>query len=174
MVHTGSGLVLLHQLEELVAPKNSRRELSSSAHGAREKGIKQLARPSVLLADDHPATLEIIAQILAQKFEILEKVKNGQEALDAALELQPDLVVLDISMPKISGIDVAKKLRKNNPDIKVVFVTVHCNPDFLSQALDAGGFGYVIKSTMGSELVRALNDALLGRRFISPMLFENT
>ena len=133
-----------------------------------------MARRSVLVVDDHSATLDVIARILATKFDVIGKVEGGAAALDAAEDLKPDLVVLDISMPMISGIEVARILRKKNPSAKIVFVTVHNDPDFLSEALDAGGLGYVLKPRMASDLVRALNEAVLGRRFISPTLFESS
>lgn len=132
-----------------------------------------MARPKVLVADDHSATLETISRILAAKFNVVGKVKDGLEALAAAENIRPDVFVLDISMPRLSGIDVAKKLKEKDPKAKIVFVTVHADADFLGQALDAGGLGYVIKPRLASDLVRAVSDALLGRRFISPTLFES-
>ncbi|MCH8202800.1 MAG: response regulator transcription factor [Proteobacteria bacterium] len=132
-----------------------------------------MTRRSVLVVEDHPATLEVIARILATKFDVIGKVGGGAAALDVAEDLKPDLVVLDISLPMISGIEIARILRKKNPSAKIVFVTVHNDPDFLSEALDAGGLGYVLKPRMASDLVRALNEASLGRRFISSVLLEN-
>lgn len=147
--------------------------LRSCPHDTRQERIKKLTRRSVLVVDDHPATLEVIARILATKFDVIGKVGSGAAALDAAEDLKPELVVLDISMPMISGIEIARILRKKNPNTKIVFVTVHSDPDFLSEALDAGGLGYVIKPRLATDLVRALNEAVLGRRFISPTLFES-
>ena len=132
-----------------------------------------MARLSVLLADDHTATLEIIDRILATKFDVVGKVQDGQAALDAAEKLHPDIIVLDISMPVINGIEVAKRLKAKDPSAKIVFITVHNDPDVMSEALDAGGQGYVIKPKLASDLVRALNEVALGRRFISSVLFEN-
>ncbi len=132
-----------------------------------------MARLSVLLVDDHTATLEIVARILATKFDVVGKVQNGQAALDAAEKLHPDIVISDISMPVINGLEVAKRLLTNDPRAKIVFITVHNDPDMLREALDAGCLGYVIKPKLASDLVRALNEASLGRRFISSVSFEN-
>ncbi len=133
-----------------------------------------MARPSVLLVDDHTATLEIVDRILATKFDVVGKVQDGQAALDAAEKLHPDIVILDISMPVINGIEVAKRLKANDPSAKIVFITVHNDTDVMNEALDAGGLGYVIKLKLASDLVCALNEAALGRRFISSVLFEKS
>lgn len=132
-----------------------------------------MARLSVLLVDDHTATLGIVARILATKFNVVGKVQDGQAALDAAEKLNPDIIISDISMPVINGIEVAKRLLTNDPSAKIVFITVHNDPDMLREALDAGCLGYVIKPKLASDLVRALNEASLGRRFISSVLLEN-
>ena len=131
-----------------------------------------MAHPRVLLADNHLATLETIASILSPNFDIVGKVGNGQAVIEVVDELHPDIIVLDISMPIISGIDVARTLKELDSSVRIVFVTVHDDPDFLNEALEAGGLGYVIKTRLASDLLRATKEALLGRRFISPSLFE--
>jgi DNA-binding NarL/FixJ family response regulator len=121
----------------------------------------------VLLADDLPPLLHAIAKLLEGSFEVVGMVSDGQAALDATLALQPDLVILDISMPSMSGIEVARELRRRRNSAKIVFLTVHEDSDILATCLAAGGVGYVVKVLMETDLIPAMNDALAGREFIS-------
>ena len=99
-------------------------------------------------------------------FEVVETFTNGQAVVDQAARLQPDVAVLDITMPGLNGIEVARQLVKL--DVKVVFLTVHDDPDYLRSALSTGAIGYVVKDRLATDLVPALRDALAGRQFISP------
>jgi DNA-binding NarL/FixJ family response regulator len=121
----------------------------------------------VLLADDLPPVLNAVANLVGKSFEIVGMVSNGRSALDATLELQPDLVVLDISMPELSGIEVARELRRHACQVKIVFLTVHEDADILSTCLEAGGLGYVVKVLMETDLIPAMNAALCGQEFVS-------
>ena len=94
-------------------------------------------------------------------------VSDGQSALNATLKLQPDLVVLDISMPGMSGIEVARELRRRDNNAKIVFLTVHEDSDILATCLASGGLGYVVKVLMETDLIPAMNDALEDRPFVS-------
>jgi DNA-binding NarL/FixJ family response regulator len=94
-------------------------------------------------------------------------VSDGQAALDATLALQPDLVILDISMPRMSGIEVARELKRRSNSAKIVFLTVHEDSDILATCFAAGGLGYVVKVLMETDLIPAMNEALAGREFIS-------
>src|SRR5579863_4249387 len=121
----------------------------------------------VVLADDLAQVLSAVAALLKEKFEIVAMVTDGQAALDATLALAPDLVVLDISMPGMSGIEVARELKKRGNKAKIVFLTVHEDTDILATCLAAGGLGYVVKVLMETDLIPAMNEALAGREFIS-------
>jgi DNA-binding NarL/FixJ family response regulator len=121
----------------------------------------------VLLADDLAPVLNAVAAMLREDFEIVGMVSDGQAALDATLALEPDLVVLDISMPGMSGIAVARELKKHGSNTKIVFLTVHEDSDILATCLAVGGLGYVVKVLMETDLIPAINDALLGRPFVS-------
>jgi DNA-binding NarL/FixJ family response regulator len=121
----------------------------------------------VLLADDLPSVLHAVAKLLEGSFEIAGMVSDGQAALDATLALDPDLVVLDISMPNMSGIEVARELKRRGNSAKIVFLTVHEDTDILATCLAAGGLGYVVKVLMETDLIPAMNEALAGREFIS-------
>jgi DNA-binding NarL/FixJ family response regulator len=121
----------------------------------------------VVLADDLPPVLHAICTLLEGTFEIVGMVSDGKNALNTTLALKPDLVVLDISMPGLSGIEVARELRKQGNKTKIVFLTVHEDTDILATCLAAGGLGYVVKVLMETDLIPAMNDALAGREFVS-------
>jgi DNA-binding NarL/FixJ family response regulator len=121
----------------------------------------------VLLADDLLPVLNAVAQLVEKSFEIVGMVSDGPAALRATLALQPDLVVLDISMPGMSGIEVARELRRAHNKAKVVFLTVHEDADILATCQEAGGLGYVVKVLMETDLIPAMMDALHDREFVS-------
>ena len=125
-------------------------------------------RARILLADDHVELLSMAERMVETDpaFEVVETFTNGQAVVDQAARLQPDVAVLDITMPGLNGIEVARQLVKL--DVKVVFLTVHDDPDYLRSALSTGAIGYVVKDRLATDLVPALRDALAGRQFISP------
>jgi DNA-binding NarL/FixJ family response regulator len=121
----------------------------------------------VVLADDLAQVLSAVAALLKEKFEIVAMVTDGQAALDATLALAPDLVVLDISMPGMSGIEVARELKKRGNKAKIVFLTVHQDSDILTTCFAAGGLGYVVKVLMETDLIPAMYEALADCPFVS-------
>jgi len=121
----------------------------------------------VLLADDLTPVLSAVTKLLQGSFEIVGMVSDGQAALDGVLALKPDLVVLDISMPAMSGIEVAHELKKRGNKAKIVFLTVHEDADILKTCQAAGGLGYVVKVLMDTDLVLAMNQALADHIFTS-------
>ncbi len=126
--------------------------------------------PRVLLADDHPEILNKVTSLLASTCEIAGKVGDGQALLEAVDRLKPDLIVIDISMPVLNGIEAARQLKKSGSEVKIVFLTVHEDPDFVQAALASGACGYVVKPRLATDLVRAVEAAMADRRFISPSL----
>jgi DNA-binding NarL/FixJ family response regulator len=112
--------------------------------------------------------LDYIRDFLSSDFEVVAAVSDGQMALDAALTLRPDVVVLDISMPILSGIQAAKRLRQADPDAKIVFLTVDKDPDICRAALETGAVGYVLKPRLRIDLISAIKLATTGGRFVSP------
>ena len=124
----------------------------------------------VLLADDHPLTSEGVRTILEPHFEIVGLVTDGRALVEAALRLVPDLVILDITMPLLNGIDAAVQIKKSLPDAKLLFLTMHVNPAYLEASLTAGGMGYVLKSGAREELLKAIQSVLAGRIYVTPSL----
>lgn len=122
----------------------------------------------VLLADDHEAVLRAAAALLKSKFEVVGSASDGQSLVESALHLKPDVVVVDISMPGCTGIEAIKALKAAGLVTKVVFLTVHDDPDFARAALALGTAGYVVKRRMASDLIPAIQLALAGRSFVSP------
>jgi len=122
----------------------------------------------VLLADDHSSILERLISLLERDFDIVGTAVDGRDLVAAALRLQPAVIVLDISMPGLNGIEAARELKASGSSAKLVFLTVHENTEFVHACLAEGGLGYVAKSRMAVDLLPAVRDACCGRRFISP------
>jgi len=121
----------------------------------------------VLVADDFESVRCAVGELLRGSFEVVDMVSNGKAALDAVLALKPDLIVLDISMPGLSGLDVAKELKSRANRTKIVFLTVHEDSRIVAACLSAGASAYVVKELMASDLIPAMNEALAGRVFVS-------
>ena len=124
----------------------------------------------ILLADDHAIILEGLRRILEPHFEVVGEVSDGRALVDAAAKLQPSIIVADISMPLLNGIDAARQIRKFDQKVKIVFLTMHPDVTYASEALAAGGSGYVLKSSAGTEIVDAIREALAGKTFITPSI----
>ena len=124
----------------------------------------------ILVAEDHAAMREKVVGTLEGEYSVVGAVCDGQEMVDAESEIKPDAVVLDISMPTMNGIEAATLLKQRASRAKIIFLTVHEEPEFLEAALAAGALGYVIKSRLASDLRLAVREAMAGRRFVSPCL----
>ena len=129
-----------------------------------------MARARILLADDHKAMRERVVHLLEDEFEILDVFEDGLAIVEAAQRLKPDLCLLDISMPTLNGIEVANELKQDGSTTKIIFLTIHEDPDFVQAAMNTGASGYVVKSRIASDLLTAMRDVLAGRTFISPPL----
>ena len=129
--------------------------------------MDHLIKASVLLADDHPQFPEMEERLLEPEFRVVGKVGNGQALFEEAMRLKPDVIVTDISMPILNGIEAAERLKESGCDSRVVFLTVHSDSDFVRRCISTGAFGYVVKSRIGSELVPAIRGALAGNIFVS-------
>jgi len=122
---------------------------------------------AVLVADDHEAVRESVCRLLqaSEDIRVVAEARDGREALQLAQQLRPDVVVLDISMPEMNGMDTLGKLRKRCPESQVVLLTMYVHPDLIRRAFNGGAAGYVLKQNMVSELERAVRAARAGRRF---------
>jgi DNA-binding NarL/FixJ family response regulator len=129
-----------------------------------------LRRPRVLLADDHEVLRNLVADLLATEFEVVGAVRDGQAAVDAARRLNPDVVVLDISMPVLGGIEAARQLKGADSGPEIVFLTTHDEPTLLSAALATGALGFVLKLHLDAELPAAIKAAMKHREFVSPCI----
>ena len=130
-------------------------------------------KPKVVLADDHTIVTEGLKALLEPEFQIVAKVDNGRAAIKAVRNFNPDVIILDISMPLLNGIDTAREIRKFDPKIKIVFLTMHTELAYVQEAFDAGASGYVIKHSASIDLQLAIRRALLGRTYITPGVAEN-
>jgi|SRR6266850_4023930 len=132
-------------------------------------------RPAtVLLADDHAIVTEGLRHVLEPDFEVVGAVANGRELVAAALRLKPDVIVADVSMPLLNGIEAARHIRKTDRRVKIVFLTMHPDLVYASEAFQAGASAYVLKSSAGTEIVTAIGEALRGRTFVTPALDQQS
>ena len=129
-----------------------------------------MTKPRVLLADDHRIVAEGLKGLLEEEFELAGIVEDGRAMVKAARELRPDVIVADISMPHLNGIDALVQLKRDNPKVRVVFLTMHRDAAYARRALEAGAMGFVLKHSAPAELVLAVRAALQGRTFIAPDL----
>lgn len=124
-----------------------------------------MARARILVADDHEEIRNTIVRLLKRRFEVLAAVGDGPTFLEAVARLKPDLCVLDISMPNMSGIEVARRIKQDDSQIRIVFLTLYDDFDLRAAALATGAEGYVTKVRMGGDLLLAVREVLAGRRF---------
>jgi DNA-binding NarL/FixJ family response regulator len=129
-----------------------------------------MKKPRLLLADDHTILLEGLKALLATEFEVVATAGDGRAVLKAAETHHPDLILLDISMPGLNGIEATRRLKKSNPDAKLIILTMHADLSFVRAACDAGASGYVLKQSAATELVTALHEVGSGRRYISSLI----
>jgi DNA-binding NarL/FixJ family response regulator len=129
-----------------------------------------MRRPRLLLADDHTLLLEGIRLLLEPEFELVGSVEDGRALLSAAKNLKPDVILLDISMPILNGIDAAHRLRKLVPSAKVIFLTMHADADYVAEAFRAGAAGYLLKRAAASELLTAIREVMKGHHYVSPLV----
>jgi DNA-binding NarL/FixJ family response regulator len=132
-----------------------------------------MKRARVLLADDHKMVTEGLRSLLEPEFEVAGTVQDGRALVSAAKELHPDVVIADISMPLLNGIDAAVQIKKADPRVNIIFLTMHPDATYATRAMEAGASGYVLKHSAPAELVTAIREALKGRTYITPMIAKD-
>ncbi len=135
--------------------------------------LLKMKRWRVLLADDHDIVIEGLRRVLDHPdIEIVGAAHDGHALIRAAKEMQPDIVIADITMPLLNGIDAARQIREDNRTIKIIFLTMHPEVTFAIEALEAGGVGYVLKSSAGDELLTAIREATKERIYVTKSIAE--
>jgi DNA-binding NarL/FixJ family response regulator len=133
-----------------------------------------MKRSTVLIADDHAVVVEGLRRILDRpEFEVAGVAIDGQALLQAARQSQPDLIITDVAMPMLNGIDAVREIRRQNRKSKVIFLTMHPEIAYATAALAAGASGYVLKSAAGEELINAIHDVLDGRTYVSKSIAKS-
>ena len=127
-----------------------------------------MARPRLLLADDHQIFLEGLRRVLNCEFDIVGVVTDGLALVEAAAKLKPDVIVADVTMPELNGIEAARRILDNDPGSRIVFLTMHPEVGYAIEAFDAGALGYVVKTAAAELLVKAIREALKGNLFVGP------
>jgi DNA-binding NarL/FixJ family response regulator len=126
--------------------------------------------PRIIVADDHALVAEALCKLVAPCGEIVATVGDGRALLAIAPTLKPDLVVVDLAMPLLNGLDAGKELKKRLPNIKLIFLTMNEDPDLAMEAMKSGASAYVLKKSAGSELLDAIRAATMGRTYITPQI----
>jgi DNA-binding NarL/FixJ family response regulator len=129
-----------------------------------------VTKPRLLIADDHKIFAEGLKRLLNADFDIVGVVEDGRELVAAAEKLRPDVMVVDISMPMLNGIEAVRQIKKVHPEIKVVFLTMHPDVAYAASAFKAGASGYVLKHSAPDELVTAIREGLKGRTYVTPLI----
>lgn len=129
-----------------------------------------MKKPRVILADDHTFVLEGFKKLLEAHCELVASVEDGRALIEATVNLQPDLVILDISMPKLNGIEAAKKLKKQVPAVKLIFVTMHADMAYVDAAFRAGASGYLLKRSAATELIQSVQSVMNDRFYVTPLI----
>ena len=131
-----------------------------------------MSRPRVLLADDHTLLLGAFEKLLSDECDVVGQVSDGRALVAAAEELKPDIVVLDISMPLLNGLEAGRQIKRTMPATKLVFVTMNEDTDLAADAFRAGASGYLLKQSATSELMAAIRQVMEGRSYVTPLITE--
>jgi DNA-binding NarL/FixJ family response regulator len=129
--------------------------------------------PSVLLVDDHKVVAEGLVKLLSEEYEIVDTITDGRLVLEAVSRLRPDVIVLDLSMPNVSGLEVIRQLKERRLQFKAIVLTMHADPSVAVEALKAGASGFVLKESSGDELLAALDVVLGGGTYLASVLTKD-
>lgn len=129
-----------------------------------------MKKPRVLMADDHSILLAGVRKLLEERYDVVGMVEDGRALLEAAERFKPDLILVDISMPLLNGLDAVRQLKNSQPDVKLLFLTMHASPQYATEAFKAGGSGYLLKQSAVSELPQAIEAVLQGKYYLTPSI----
>jgi DNA-binding NarL/FixJ family response regulator len=132
-----------------------------------------MRRPKIILADDHTLVVEALQALLQNEFDVVGTVSDGRALLKVAGQLNPDLVVVDIGMPLLNGLDAGEQLKQNYPHIKVIYLTQNRDPFCAAEAFRRNASGYLLKNAASTELTKAIREAMNGRRYVSPSIAKD-
>lgn len=132
-----------------------------------------MSKPRILLADDHALVLEGYHRLLEGAYDLVGTVTDGRALVEAAKRLHPDVVILDVSMPELNGVDAAAQIRKLDPKTKIIVVTMHADRDYVRSAFEAGASAYVLKRSAVDELEQAIRAVLSGHSYITPLITKD-
>lgn len=130
-------------------------------------------RPRVLLADDHSLVLEGLAKLVMDDCDLVGKVEDGRALIQAAQRVEPDIIVLDISMPKLNGLEAGRQLKKLLPSVKLIFLTMHADPVYAKEAFQIGAYGFLLKRSAASELMQAIQSVMKGQYYVTPAIAKD-
>lgn len=129
-----------------------------------------MQKPTVLIADDHTMIVDAFRKLLEPLYEIIATVSDGRALLEKAPELRPDVIIIDIGMPFLNGLAAGQRLRQTIPKAKIIYVTMNDDADLATEALRTGASAYLLKSSAGSELLKAIHESLCGRKYVTPLI----
>lgn len=129
-----------------------------------------MKRIRILLADDHTMICDGFRKLLEPEYEVVDSVRDGHALMKAAIELKPDIALIDVGMPLLNGLDAARELKKKAPGIKLVFLTMNTDPDVAAESLRIGASGYLLKNAPAAELLQAVHDVALGKSYVTPQI----
>lgn len=138
----------------------------SSALGA------PMTRPRIMLADDHTILVEAFRSLLDPYYDVVATVSDGRALLEVAPQLNPEVIVVDIGMPLMNGLEAGLRLRQEMPNVKIIFLTMNDDPDLAVEAMRCGASGYLLKSSAAEELLRAIQMALKSKRYVTPLIAQ--
>lgn len=132
-----------------------------------------MTKPRVIMADDHSLILAGMRKLVEAQCEVVGMVEDGRALVEAAQKLRPDLILMDISMPLLNGLEAARQLSKLVPESKLIFLTMHASPTYAAEAFQAGASGYLLKRSAASELSQAIQSVLQGQHYITPLITKD-
>ncbi len=130
-------------------------------------------RPTVIIADDHAMVRAALRKLLEQSCEVLDDVGDGLALIEAAVRLKPDIILIDIAMPLLNGLDAGHELKRSVPNVKLIFLTATQDPDIARKAFRIGASGYLIKNSAASELSQAIHDVMCGKSYLTPLVSQD-